>query len=138
MTSIHLPPTFCFLPLSFLFLFLKKSLQTVLDASLSCRQSPFRMAVPRSNGSAPPEPIKYAYMFETDKSPTMQFDALLRSIARFIVCLGIRPDMAKRDDTANGFRGRSLSLATRMILILLPKSSLRFTKPWVVIMTVRR
>lgn len=43
------------------------------------------MAVPRSNGSAPPEPIKYAYMFETDKSPTMQFDALLRSIARFIV-----------------------------------------------------
>lgn len=96
------------------------------------------MAVPRSNGSAPPEPIKYAYMFETDKSPTMQFDALLRSIARFIVCLGIRPDMAKRDGTANGFRGRSLSLATRMILILLPKSSLRFTKPWVVIMTVRR
>ncbi|KAL6813424.1 hypothetical protein GGI42DRAFT_349546 [Trichoderma sp. SZMC 28013] len=51
------------------------------------------MAVPRSNGSAPPEPIKYAYMFETDKSPTMQFDALLRSIARFIVVeLGDKSD----------------------------------------------
>ncbi|KAL7943288.1 hypothetical protein V8C42DRAFT_117564 [Trichoderma barbatum] len=43
------------------------------------------MAVPRSNGPAPPGPIKYAYMFEADKSPTMQFDALLRAIARFIV-----------------------------------------------------
>ncbi|KAL7939684.1 hypothetical protein V8C35DRAFT_13832 [Trichoderma chlorosporum] len=43
------------------------------------------MAIPRSNGSAPPEPIQYAYMFEANKSPTMQFDALLRAIARFIV-----------------------------------------------------
>ncbi|KAL7924072.1 hypothetical protein ACQKWADRAFT_319646 [Trichoderma austrokoningii] len=43
------------------------------------------MAVPRSNGSTPPEAITYAYMFEADKSPTKQFDALLRSIARYIV-----------------------------------------------------
>ncbi|KAL6904772.1 hypothetical protein GGI43DRAFT_381173 [Trichoderma evansii] len=43
------------------------------------------MAAPRSNGSTPPEAIKYAYMFETDRSPTKQFDALLRAIARFIV-----------------------------------------------------
>ncbi|UKZ75346.1 hypothetical protein TrVFT333_003027 [Trichoderma virens FT-333] len=51
------------------------------------------MAVPRSNGQPPPGPIKYAYMFEADKSPTMQFDALLRSIARFIVVeLGDKSD----------------------------------------------
>ncbi|KAM0485131.1 hypothetical protein ACHAPX_001109 [Trichoderma viride] len=43
------------------------------------------MAVPQSNGSPPPEAITYAYMFESDKSPTKQFDALLRAIARFIV-----------------------------------------------------
>ncbi|KAL7791294.1 hypothetical protein V8C37DRAFT_382610 [Trichoderma ceciliae] len=51
------------------------------------------MAVPRSNGPAPPGAIKYAYMFEVDKSPTMQFDALLRAIARFIVAeLGDKND----------------------------------------------
>lgn len=45
------------------------------------------MAVPNAEGSPPsPEKIKYAYMFEADKSPTMQFDSLLRAIARFIVC----------------------------------------------------
>lgn len=49
------------------------------------------MAAPRSNGSTPPEAIKYAYMFETDRSPTKQFDALLRAIARFIVCLQMWP-----------------------------------------------
>jgi hypothetical protein len=53
------------------------------------------MAVPRSNGSAPSEDITYAYMFEEDKSPTMQFDALLRAIARFIVGLQIWPDSNK-------------------------------------------
>lgn len=49
------------------------------------------MAVPQSNGSPPPEAITYAYMFESDKSPTKQFDALLRAIARFIVCLYMQP-----------------------------------------------
>lgn len=50
------------------------------------------MAVPPSNGSTPPEAIQYAYMFESDRSPTKQFDALLRAIARFIVCLQMWPD----------------------------------------------
>jgi hypothetical protein len=45
------------------------------------------MAVPRSNGASPAGDISYAYMFEADKSPTMQFDALLRAMARFIVRL---------------------------------------------------
>lgn len=49
------------------------------------------MAVPQSNGSPPPEAITYAYMFESDKSPTKQFDALLRAIARFIVRLHMSP-----------------------------------------------
>ncbi|TFB06933.1 hypothetical protein CCMA1212_000861 [Trichoderma ghanense] len=51
------------------------------------------MAVPRSNGASPSGDISYAYMFEADKSPTMQFDALLRAMARFIVTeLGDRND----------------------------------------------
>ncbi|KAG5980000.1 hypothetical protein E4U54_006850, partial [Claviceps lovelessii] len=29
--------------------------------------------------------VQYAYMFEKDKGPTKQFDALLRAIARYVV-----------------------------------------------------
>lgn len=35
-----------------------------------------------SPGSVPP--VQYAYMFEKNKSPTKQLDALLRAISRFI------------------------------------------------------
>ena len=58
-----------------------------MNAIPSRHQSPSSMAVPRSNGASPPGDISYAYMFEADKSPTMQFDALLRAMARFIVRL---------------------------------------------------
>ena len=48
------------------------------------------MATPPSDGTTPgsgtgPE-IQYAYMFEDNKRPTKQLDALLRAIALFIVC----------------------------------------------------
>lgn len=31
--------------------------------------------------------MKYEYMFEKDKSPTKQLDAILRAIAKYIVCV---------------------------------------------------
>lgn len=48
------------------------------------------MPTPTSSDDAqsPPGPgsaVHYAYMFEKDKSPTKQLDALLRAIARHIV-----------------------------------------------------
>ncbi|KAK5992530.1 hypothetical protein PT974_05941 [Cladobotryum mycophilum] len=42
------------------------------------------MATPRSRTRSPGI-MKYTYMFEADKSPTLQFNALLRAIARYIV-----------------------------------------------------
>jgi hypothetical protein len=96
------------------------------------------MAVPQSDGSPPPEAITYAYMFESDKSPTKQFDALLRAIARFIVRLHMRPNSGNEIKwlAANRFDNRSPSLAIQMIIISPPRNSLRFTKPSAVTMTV--
>lgn len=43
-------------------------------------------AMPSSSyDTRPGTPVKYAYMFEKDKGPTKQFDALLRAIARHVV-----------------------------------------------------
>ncbi|KAH6609384.1 hypothetical protein Trco_002730 [Trichoderma cornu-damae] len=85
------------------------------------------MAVPRSNGSAPPGAIKYAYMFEADKSPTMQFDALLRAIARFIVCLQSGPASAA-GEVANEFEQQVAELGDQNDTHLTPKKLAAFYK----------
>lgn len=43
------------------------------------------MATPTSGGTTPGSALKYDYMFESDKRPTKQLDALLRAIAMHIV-----------------------------------------------------
>ncbi|TQV96399.1 hypothetical protein V2A60_003193 [Cordyceps javanica] len=43
------------------------------------------MATPPSGGTTPGSAVQYCYMFEGDKRPTKQLDALLRAIARHIV-----------------------------------------------------
>lgn len=47
-------------------------------------------APPKASTSSSPG-IKYEYMFEKNKSPTKQLDAILRSIARHIVCASPPP-----------------------------------------------
>lgn len=42
------------------------------------------MSSPSSDAS-PDSAVQYAYMFEKDKGPTKQLDALLRAIARHVV-----------------------------------------------------
>ncbi|PHH82629.1 hypothetical protein CDD82_5355 [Ophiocordyceps australis] len=42
------------------------------------------MAASTGSASPPPPPMEYAYMFEKNKGPTKQLDALLRAIARHI------------------------------------------------------
>jgi hypothetical protein len=39
---------------------------------------------PQPPPPTPPSTIQYAYMFEPNKSPTKQLDALLRAISRYI------------------------------------------------------
>lgn len=43
------------------------------------------MATPSSGGTTPGSAVQYCYMFEGDKRPTKQLDALLRAIAMHIV-----------------------------------------------------
>ncbi|KAG6233143.1 hypothetical protein E4U26_003135 [Claviceps purpurea] len=47
-----------------------------------------------SYDTRPRTPVKYAYMFEKDKGPTKQFDALLRAIARHVIL-----DIGDKSDT---------------------------------------
>ncbi|OAA62211.1 hypothetical protein ISF_05220 [Cordyceps fumosorosea ARSEF 2679] len=52
------------------------------------------MATPPSGGTTPGSTVRYCYMFEDDKRPTKQLDALLRAIAMHIVLnLGDRNEM---------------------------------------------
>jgi hypothetical protein len=43
------------------------------------------MASPPSGGATPGSALQYCYMFESDKRPTKQLDALLRAISIHIV-----------------------------------------------------
>ncbi|KAJ4165130.1 hypothetical protein LMH87_006776 [Akanthomyces muscarius] len=43
------------------------------------------MATPSSGGTTPGSAVQYCYMFEADKRPTKQLDALLRAIAMYII-----------------------------------------------------
>lgn len=82
-------------------------------------------------------PFKYDYMFEKNKSPTKQLDAILRAMARFIVRPARTPLTASVGATDQTAPHRPSTSATGTRFTLRPRSWLPFTRLSAATMTVR-